>query len=77
MKGCTALSAPSVQPWSGRAPGWAEIAALARRAEDIGFDSFWLPDHLLFHFEHVHKQGAWDVWSLLAGEHFGQRSGVK
>jgi probable F420-dependent oxidoreductase len=39
---------------------------MARRAEEVGFDSFWLPDHLLFRFDHVHRQGAWDVWSLLA-----------
>src|SRR3954464_7931147 len=54
------------EPWSGRTVGWAEIAAMAREAEAVGFDSFWLPDHLLFHFLHVHKQGAWDAWSLLA-----------
>jgi probable F420-dependent oxidoreductase len=39
---------------------------MAQRAEDVGFDSFWLPDHLLFRFPRVHQQGAWDVWSLLA-----------
>ena len=54
------------QPWSGRGPRWADIAAMARRAEEVGFDSFWLPDHLLFRFPQVHQQGAWDVWSLLA-----------
>ena len=54
------------QPWSGRGLGWTDIAALARRAEEVGFDSFWLPDHLLFRFPHVHQQGAWDAWSLLA-----------
>lgn len=54
------------EPWSGRTAGWGEIAAIAREAEAIGFDSFWLPDHLLFHFLHVHKQGVWDAWSLLA-----------
>jgi probable F420-dependent oxidoreductase len=53
-------------PWGGRAPSWAEIAALARRAEEAGFDSFWLPDHLLFRFEDVREQGMWDAWSLLA-----------
>lgn len=53
-------------PWGGRAPGWTEIAAMARRAEEVGFDSFWLPDHLLFRFPHVHTQGSWDAWSLLA-----------
>jgi probable F420-dependent oxidoreductase len=54
------------QPWNGRGLRWADIAAIAQRAEAVGFDSFWLPDHLLFRFPHVHQQGAWDVWSLLA-----------
>jgi probable F420-dependent oxidoreductase len=54
------------QPWSGRTLGWDEINAMARQAEAVGFDSFWLPDHLLFHFQHVHQQGVWDAWSLLA-----------
>src|SRR5215216_5237807 len=53
-------------PWNGSTLRWAEIAALARRAEEIGFDSFWLPDHLLYRFPEVHPQGAWDAWSLLA-----------
>jgi probable F420-dependent oxidoreductase len=54
------------QPWNGRGPRWAEIAAMARQAEDVGFDSLWLPDHLLSRFPQVQQQGAWDVWSLLA-----------
>jgi probable F420-dependent oxidoreductase len=53
-------------PWNGCAPRWADIAAIARRAEEVGFDSFWLPDHLLFRFPNVQEQGAWDAWSLLA-----------
>jgi probable F420-dependent oxidoreductase len=53
-------------PWNGCAPRWEDIAAIARRAEDVGFDSFWLPDHLLFRFPNVQEQGAWDAWSLLA-----------
>ena len=39
---------------------------MARRAEEVGFDAFWLPDHLLYRFPDVHQQGAWDAWSLLA-----------
>jgi probable F420-dependent oxidoreductase len=54
------------QPWSGRGPSWSEIADIARSAEAVGFDSFWLPDHLLYHFPDVQQQGAWDAWSLLA-----------
>jgi probable F420-dependent oxidoreductase len=53
-------------PWSPSGLGWVDIAAMARRAEEVGFDSFWLPDHLLFRFANVRQQGAWDVWSLLA-----------
>src|SRR5215208_7949912 len=45
---------------------WTDILSMARRAEEVGFDSFWVPDHLLFRFPHVHQQGAWDAWSLLA-----------
>ena len=54
------------QPWNGTSLPWTDIAAMAQRAEEIGFDSFWLPDHLLFRFPQVHQQGAWDAWSLLA-----------
>lgn len=54
------------QPWNGKTIRWQELAAMAQRAEEVGFDSFWLPDHLLFHFPDVHRQGAWDAWSLLA-----------
>jgi probable F420-dependent oxidoreductase len=54
------------QPWNGSSLDWADITAMARRAEEVGFDSFWLPDHLLYRFPQVHQQGAWDAWSLLA-----------
>ena len=54
------------RPWDGSSLRWADIVALARGAEDVGFDSFWLPDHLLFRFPRVNQQGAWDAWSLLA-----------
>jgi probable F420-dependent oxidoreductase len=57
---------PWERPWGGEAPRWAELAAMARRAEEVGFDSIWLPDHLLFRFEDVNAQGTWDAWSLLA-----------
>ena len=54
------------RPWNGSTIGWTEIAAMAQRAEEVGFDSLWLPDHLLFRFPNVHPQGAWDAWSLMA-----------
>jgi alkanesulfonate monooxygenase SsuD/methylene tetrahydromethanopterin reductase-like flavin-dependent oxidoreductase (luciferase family) len=55
------------EPWSGRAIRWNELRAIVTRAEAIGFDSVWLPDHLIYRFPGVHAQGAWDVWSLMAG----------
>ena len=53
------------RPWSGETIGWDGIRAMATTAEDVGFDSVWLPDHLLFRFPNVNPQGAWDVWSLM------------
>ncbi len=53
------------QPWSGEMIGWDGIRAVATTAEEVGFDSVWLPDHLLFRFPGVNPQGAWDVWSLM------------
>jgi len=54
------------RPWSGEMIRWGEMLAMAQTAEAIGFDSVWLPDHLLFRFPGVHPQGVWDVWSLLS-----------
>ena len=53
------------EPWSGCTIGWPEIRDVAVTAEAVGFDSVWLPDHLLFRFPQVHPQGMWDVWSLM------------
>ena len=36
------------QPWAAApAPRWADLLAAARLAEEVGFDSVWLGDHLL------------------------------
>jgi alkanesulfonate monooxygenase SsuD/methylene tetrahydromethanopterin reductase-like flavin-dependent oxidoreductase (luciferase family) len=47
---------------------WAELQALARRAETLGFDSLWVPDHLLFRWQEEAgpTQGVWEAWSILA-----------
>jgi alkanesulfonate monooxygenase SsuD/methylene tetrahydromethanopterin reductase-like flavin-dependent oxidoreductase (luciferase family) len=39
---------------------------MAQTAEVMGFDSFWLSDHLLFRAVDEEPQGQWDCWSLLA-----------
>ena len=50
----------------GGTAGWSDLAALARRAEDLGFDSVWVQDHLLFRFPGQADEGPWESFSLLA-----------
>jgi probable F420-dependent oxidoreductase len=51
----------------GRTARWADLAALARRAEEAGFDSLWIQDHVLFRFENRDEAEApWESFSLLA-----------
>jgi len=40
-----------------------ELAAMARAAEEVGFDSIWLGDHLLYRDP---ERGPWDCWTGLA-----------
>src|SRR3954471_19113455 len=46
---------------------WPEYVAMARAAEEVGFDSVWLGDHLLYRDDGREERGPWDAWSLLAG----------
>src|SRR5688572_18376492 len=47
---------------------WHELRAFARQAEALGFDSLWIPDHLLFRWEGDAgpTTGGWEGWSVLA-----------
>jgi probable F420-dependent oxidoreductase len=45
---------------------WPEYLAMARAAEEVGFDSIWLGDHLLYRDEGRPECGPWDVWTQLA-----------
>jgi alkanesulfonate monooxygenase SsuD/methylene tetrahydromethanopterin reductase-like flavin-dependent oxidoreductase (luciferase family) len=47
---------------------WTDVLAIARRAEDLGFDSLWLSDHLLFRLPGREDKpvGMWEGWTLLA-----------
>jgi alkanesulfonate monooxygenase SsuD/methylene tetrahydromethanopterin reductase-like flavin-dependent oxidoreductase (luciferase family) len=53
---------------AGATPQWPDVAAMARRAEAVGFDSIWVIDHLLVNSrgEGSAKKGLWECWSLLA-----------
>jgi alkanesulfonate monooxygenase SsuD/methylene tetrahydromethanopterin reductase-like flavin-dependent oxidoreductase (luciferase family) len=45
---------------------WEDLAAMARAAEDVGFDSVWVADHMLYRFPDIATFGAWECWSLVA-----------
>jgi len=47
-------------------PRWSEIRLMARRAEEVGFDSVWVEDHLMFYHQGQAPQGVWECWTLLA-----------
>jgi alkanesulfonate monooxygenase SsuD/methylene tetrahydromethanopterin reductase-like flavin-dependent oxidoreductase (luciferase family) len=54
--------------FGGQTPSWSELAGLARLAEDVGFDSLWLPDMLRYRFgESADPIACWETWSLVAG----------
>jgi alkanesulfonate monooxygenase SsuD/methylene tetrahydromethanopterin reductase-like flavin-dependent oxidoreductase (luciferase family) len=46
---------------------WPEYVAMARAAEENGYDSIWLGDHLLYRGDGRPERGPWEVWTLLAG----------
>jgi probable F420-dependent oxidoreductase len=45
---------------------WPEYVAMARLAEDVGFDSIWLGDHLLYRTHGLGTRGPWEVWTMLS-----------
>jgi probable F420-dependent oxidoreductase len=45
---------------------WPDLLAMAKLAEDVGFDSLWVPDHLIFREEGEPETGVWEAWSILA-----------
>ncbi|MFH2072488.1 MAG: LLM class flavin-dependent oxidoreductase, partial [Actinomycetota bacterium] len=49
-----------------RRVGWEELRAMAVLAEQVGFDSVWVGDHLLYRPEDGPPTGPWEAWSLLA-----------
>jgi probable F420-dependent oxidoreductase len=56
-----------VENWAlGRAPAYTEIREMAKGVEDLGFDSIWLYDHLLYRPEGEGTVGIWESWSMLA-----------
>lgn len=49
---------------------WRDYCAMARMAEQIGLDSIWYVDHLLYRQGRatvVVQQGVWECWTILTG----------
>jgi probable F420-dependent oxidoreductase len=47
-------------------PRWTDLLTVARLAEEIGFDSLWVPDHVLIRPQDQGTFDVWEGWSLLA-----------
>jgi probable F420-dependent oxidoreductase len=45
---------------------WPEYVAMARAAEEVGFDSIWVGDHLLYPDANGAERGPWDAFTVLA-----------
>jgi probable F420-dependent oxidoreductase len=45
---------------------WPEYAAIARAAEEVGFDSIWVGDHYLYRDDGRPERGPWEAWTSLA-----------
>ena len=45
---------------------WPELRDMIRATEDLGFDSIWVGDHLLYRQPGIASRGPWETWSTLA-----------
>ncbi len=45
---------------------WPELLDMVRAIEDLGFDSVWVGEHLLYRWPDRDPRGPWEAWSLLA-----------
>jgi len=44
------------------------LVEIALKAEELGFDSLWVPDHFVYRYPGVDQIfGVWEAWTLLAG----------
>jgi len=44
---------------------WPEYLAMARAAEEVGFDSIWMGDHHLYRDDGRPERGPWESWTML------------
>lgn len=46
---------------------WPELADMAQLIEEVGFDSIWVGDHLLYRVPGRGERGPWEAWTQMAG----------
>jgi len=46
---------------------WPELLDMTRAIEDLGYDSVWVGEHLLYRFADRPARGPWEAWTMLAG----------
>lgn len=44
---------------------WPELLDMIRAIEDLGFDSIWVGEHLLYRFADRGPRGPWEAWTLM------------
>ncbi len=54
-------------PGNGPIRGFQEMRTVAQAAEQIGFDSLWIADHLLIQYPNQEVQGCWESFTFLGG----------
>jgi probable F420-dependent oxidoreductase len=45
---------------------WPELLDMIRAIEDLGYDSIWLGEHLLYRWPDRPSRGPWEAWTMLA-----------
>lgn len=50
---------------AGQTPRYSDLAAMSRSAEQMGFDSIWVADHLISRMAGQDEEGVWECFTLL------------
>src|SRR5689334_4565881 len=45
---------------------WSELRTMAHRIEELGYDSIWIGDHLLYKVPNEPPRAPWEAWSLMS-----------
>jgi alkanesulfonate monooxygenase SsuD/methylene tetrahydromethanopterin reductase-like flavin-dependent oxidoreductase (luciferase family) len=46
---------------------WSELLDMTRAIEDLGYDSVWVGEHLLYRWPDREPRGPWEAWTVMAG----------